>query len=79
MTVDLETHSVENLAGPVQPSGNVDGPFEARFEWIYGLVMSKDGEKIYAADPVNEAVRVIDQLTEEGSITGSWSTVGLSG
>ena len=58
-----ETHRLK-FTDQVQPRKRGWTVREARFEWIYGLVMSKDGEKIYAADPVNEAVRVIDLLTE---------------
>jgi len=82
LSIDLDTNAVTSLAGPVQPQGNIDGPFDdARFGWIYGLETSKDGERIYVADPANQAVRVIDLANEEvTSITHpTWDApVGLA-
>ena len=66
LSIDLDTHTVTNLAGPVQPEGNIDGALDdARFGWIYGLEASSDGERIYVADPANQAVRVVDLSTEQ--------------
>jgi DNA-binding beta-propeller fold protein YncE len=66
--VNLADGVVSTLAGPVQPTGFIDGPVEsARFGWIYSLVASSDGQKIYVADPDNSAVRVVDRSTGQVS------------
>jgi len=60
-SIDLDSNAVTNIAGPVQPEGNIDGTLEeARFGYIYGVATSADGERMYIADPANSAVRVVD-------------------
>lgn len=61
LSIDLDTNAVVSLAGPVRPEGNQDGALEeARFGWIYGVVASPDGQRLYIADPANSAIRVVD-------------------
>jgi sugar lactone lactonase YvrE len=58
--VDLASGNVTTVAGATTP-GFTDGTLTAaRFDFPFGIAVSTDGAKLYVADQLNDAIRLID-------------------